>query len=219
VIVRLTSGFLVAGSLSVLGFAGGTTAAAQGAAPAAALKPVAVAGSKVALTPENTSIGFTGTHKGPKPDPRIGGFEKFAGTAEVDPATKALKSATVEIQTDSLWTQFGKLTTHLKSPDFFDTREQPTARFVTTKVTPGAKAGEAMISGDLTLHGVTKPVTFPATVVVNDGGLTVAGSFKINRSQYGMDRLLDQVNNEVAVTVAVGKKTQKAPPAPAPRPR
>jgi polyisoprenoid-binding protein YceI len=260
VIVRLSRGFLIVASLSVLGCTEeGTSASPTDATPAApaagsptpspaatssteaapaspdtnaaaaapaaeatpaaapaGLKPVAAADGKVALTPENTSIGFVGTHMGPKPDPRTGGFEKFSGTAEVDPATKTLKSATLEIQTDSVWTQFGKLTTHLKTPDFFDVREHPTAKFVTKTITPGAQPGEATIAGDLTLHGVTKPVSFPAKVDVGDGGLTVSGSFTLDRSQFGMDKMLDRVNKDVTVTVAVGKKTEKlaaaAPP-------
>jgi len=65
-------------------------------------KPVPIAASTVALTPENTSIGFVGTHAGGPPNPRVGGFERFTGTAEVDGASKALKSALVEIQTDTL---------------------------------------------------------------------------------------------------------------------
>ena len=107
---------------------------------------------------------------------------------------------------------------HLRAtPDFFDAREHPTARFVTKSVSPGAQPGEATISGDLTLHGVTKPVSFPAKVDVSDHGVTITGSFDLDRSEFGMDKLLDRVNKEVKVTVAVGQKTEKLPRAPGPR--
>jgi len=172
-------------------------------------KPVPIAAGTVALTPENTSIGFVGTHAGGPPNPRVGGFERFTGTAEVDAASKALKSASVEIQTDSLWTPIPQLTTHLKSPDFFDAREHPAARFKSTSIsTDGAKTGEYTIKGDLTLLETTKPVSFPAKVEISDAGLTLTGSFTLDRTEFGMDRVQDRVQKEVTVTIAVGKKTE-----------
>ena len=188
------------------------------AAPTAAgaavdvLTPVPVASGKVALTPENTSIGFVGTHVGARPDPRVGGFERFTGTAEVDPASKALKSASVEIQTDSLWTQLPPLTTHLKSPDFFDAREHPIARFQTKSVVANDKQpGNCTITGDLTVLAKTKEVSFPAKVDVSDSGLTMSGSFSVDRTELGMDRVQDRVQKEVTITVAIGKKTAPLP--------
>ena len=176
------------------------------------LTPVPVASGKVALTPENTSIGFVGTHVGARPDPRVGGFERFTGTAEVDPASKALKSASVEIQTDSLWTQLPPLTTHLKSPDFFDAHEHPIARFQTKSVVANDKQpGSCTITGDLTVLAKTKEVSFPAKVDVSDSGLTVTGSFTLDRTELGMDRVQDRVQKEVTITVAIGKKTAPLP--------
>src|SRR5688572_29796372 len=81
-------------------------------------------GTRISLGPENAKIQFVGTHVGPKPDPkaRTGGFERFTGEAVVDPASKTLKSVSIDIETASLWTQVGgKLTNHLNSEDFFDT--------------------------------------------------------------------------------------------------
>lgn len=171
--------------------------------------PVPIADGRVQLSPENTNIGFVGTHTGAKPDPRIGGFEKFQGVAEVDPATKTLKSASVEIQTDSIWTQFDKLSTHLKSPDFFDTRTYPTARFQSTSMAPATgDQGTHTINGNLTLHGTTRPVSFPARVEITDAGLTLVANLKLDRTQFGMDRMTDGVEKTVTITIAVGQKTQ-----------
>ncbi len=180
------------------------------AAPAAAgeLTPVPIAAGKATLTPENTSIGFVGTHVGAKPDPRTGGFAQFTGTAEVDPMSKTLKSASVEIKTDSLWTQIPPLTGHLKSPDFFDTQKHPTAQFLSKGVAPiPDKPGEFTMTGTLTLLGKANELSFPVKVNVGDSGLTLSGSFTLDRTIFGMDRVQDKVEKGVTVTLAIGKKT------------
>jgi polyisoprenoid-binding protein YceI len=167
---------------------------------------VPVSGGAAALSPENTKIQFVCAHSGAKPDPRTGGFAKFSGKADVDPATKSLKSVAVEIDTTSLFTEIDKLTTHLKSADFFEVRQHPTARFVSTKVTPG-KEGQATITGKLTLHGVTKEISFPATVEVTGSGLALQSKFSIDRTQFGMDYGQGKVENKVDLTVVIGEKT------------
>src|SRR3954447_22678929 len=96
----------------------------------------AVTGGVATISPENTKIQFVCAHVGAKPDPRKGGFGKFNGKAVVD--GKALKSVSLEIDTASLFTEFDMLTTHLKSPDFFEVRRFPTARFESTKIESGA---------------------------------------------------------------------------------
>jgi polyisoprenoid-binding protein YceI len=185
-------------------------AATAPAASAGELTPVPVADGKAILTPDNTSIGFVGTHTGLKPDPRTGGFALFTGNAEVDTAGKTLKSASVEIKTDSLWTQIPPLTGHLKSPDFFNTQKHPTARFVSKSIAPiPAQASDQFtITGDLTLLGTTKEVSFPAKVNIGDSGLTLSGSFTLDRTEFGMDRVQDKVQKGVTITLAIGKKTE-----------
>jgi len=173
----------------------------------AAAEPAPIAGGKAALSPDNTKINFVGTHAAPKkPDPRTGGFAKFKGEAVVD--GKALKSVSVDIETESLWTEIGgRLTNHLKSADFLEVREHPTAKFVSTKIESAAD-GKAKITGNLTLHGQTKEVSFPATVAVTDKGLTLASEFKIDRTNWGINYEPNQVVKEVTLKIAIGEKTQ-----------
>lgn len=70
----------------------------------------------------------------------------------------------------------GKLIGHLKSDDFFSVEKHPKATFKITNVTPikGAKAGSANynVAGDLTIKGITKPITFPAQVAVTGNTVT-----------------------------------------------
>jgi polyisoprenoid-binding protein YceI len=174
-----------------------------------AASPVAVQSGKATLSPENTHLQFVCAHRrAEKPDPRTGTFAKFTGQAEVDAAAKSLKSLSIDIETNSLSTEFGKLTSHLKSQDFFDTREHPKASFKSTKITAGTKPGEYTITGDLTLHGVTKPIKAPATVSFSDKGFTLDSKFAIDRSEFGMNFGPDQVENTVSLTFIVGQKNK-----------
>jgi len=160
---------------------------------------VPLQGGTANLSPQNTKIQFICAHVGARPDPRKGGFSKFTGKAQVE--GNALKSLTVEIDTASIGTEFEKLTNHLKSPDFFEVRKYPTAKFESTKIDAGS------ITGTLTLHGVTKEITFPAKVEVNDAGLTVNAEFTLDRSEFGMTYDPKKVENKVSMTVVVGERT------------
>lgn len=172
---------------------------------------VTISDGTAELTPANTHIGWVGTHAGEKPDPRVGSFEKFTGTAEVDIEAKSLKSVSVDIETASLKSEFDKLTTHLNSQDFFDTREYPTATFKSTKIE--GTGAETTVTGDLTMHGVTKEISFPATVTVTDAGLAVQAEFTIDRTEFEVGKGMDRVEKDVTIEVTVGKDTISDQPA------
>jgi len=164
---------------------------------------VPLSGGAAALSPQNTKLQFVCAHVGAKPDPRKGSFAKFTGKAQVD--GQALKSLTVEIDTTSITTEFEKLTTHLKSPDFFDVRRFPTAKFESTKITPGS--GSSQVTGKLTMHGVTKEISFPATVEIGPSGLALKSEFTLDRSDFGINFDPKKVENKVSLTVVVGEKS------------
>jgi polyisoprenoid-binding protein YceI len=182
------------------------SSAAAGPSAAGDLSPVPLEAGAVALTPENTRIQFIGTHVGERPDPRIGTFQRFTGKLEADSAAKSLKSVQVEIEVDSIQTEFGKLTNHLKSPDFLEARQYPMASFQSTSIAPGSGEGQWEITGNLTLHGVTKEIRFPATVSFADGGFTLRSEFAIHRSEFGMTWGQERVHDKVAMTVTIGQR-------------
>ena len=161
--------------------------------------PVVAAETKYALTGENTKVEFTGTKKGGKHD---GGFKKLTGSATTDGG--AVKAIEVEIDTDSLYSDAEGLTKHLKNPDFFNVKENPKASFKTTKIEKTDKG--TAVTGDLTMLGKTKALTFPATVTEKDGTLTLKSEFKIKRSEWGMSFGLDRVDDEVSLKVNVAAK-------------
>jgi polyisoprenoid-binding protein YceI len=72
----------------------------------------------------------------------------------------------------------------LKSPDFFDVARVPTATFRSTEIR--AEGEGHTITGDLTLHGVTKRISFPATLAVTDAQISANAEFSINRQDFGI---------------------------------
>ena len=80
-----------------------------------------------------------------------------------------------------------KLDGHLKSPDFFDVAKFPEAKFEITSVTEGTEAGKVTIAGNLTLRGVTKNITFPATVTeVSATAVKASADFNVLREDWGI---------------------------------
>jgi len=81
-----------------------------------------------------------------------------------------------------------KLTGHLKSEDFFSVEKNPTSTFTISKVTPiaKAKAGEPnyTLTGNLTIKGITNPITFPATVKVNGDAAEAMAKIEIDRIKW-----------------------------------
>jgi polyisoprenoid-binding protein YceI len=98
------------------------------------------------------------------------------GTFEMD-----MKNLTVEDITDA--GSNAKLTGHLKSDDFFSVEKygKSTLKIKSVKSTGG---NNHEITGDLTIKGITKPVTFPATVITNNGTITTTAEIKFDRTHY-----------------------------------
>ena len=156
-----------------------TSEASQTASPARAAQ-----GQKYLITPQNSKVEFigakvTGHHNG--------SFGDFSG--EIDDAGNVEQShVSITIKADSLTTDTPDLTKHLKTPDFFDVAKFPQATFVSTAIKPGGDKGAShTVTGNLTLHGVTKSITFPATINVTPDLATVDADFSINRKDFGIN--------------------------------
>lgn len=109
------------------------------------------------LDPSHTRIGFSARHA--MVTKVRGHFDQFEGTAHVDTVTPANSSVTVTIAAASVTTGNEQRDGHLKTPDFFDIANHPQITFVSTNVE--RDGSEWAITGDLTINGVTKPVTIP----------------------------------------------------------
>ena len=145
----------------------------------------------------------TGSHSG--------GFKSFTAEAIVDPAKKTLLDFSATIDMNSTWSDNDNLTGHLKNQDFFDVPKFPTSEFRTTKVAAGGDAklagSNTMITGNLTLHGVTKQIAFPAKVeVAESGAVKLESEFAINRKDFGIvygGKADDLIRDEVVIKLAV----------------
>jgi polyisoprenoid-binding protein YceI len=90
-----------------------------------------------------------------------GQFNKITGSLEFDPHQVAAAAVAVEIDADSIYTGVEKRDLHLKSPDFLYVENYPTITFKSTRVEPDG-LDRALVHGDLTLRGVTRPVVLDA---------------------------------------------------------
>ena len=157
--------------------------AVTGEAQQAPSAPPALAQTYV-ITPENSKIEFvgskvTGSHNG--------SFQKFSGEVHYT-GDVTTSHVTITMETDSLTTDTPDLTKHLKTADFFDVAKYPQAKFESTAIkTGGDKGASHTITGNLTLHGATKSVTFPATIAVAADAITVDSTFAINRKDFGIN--------------------------------
>ncbi len=155
-------------------------AVVEEAAPEPPPEPEAAAEATVYALSSDSTIGFvgakvTGTHDG--------GFEKFEGTVSVTDGTPEGSSVEVTIDATSLWSDNEKLTGHLKSADFFAVEKFPTASFKSTEIAK-AEEGGYTLTGNLDLHGVTKQISFPASIEVTEAGFTANAEFSINRMDF-----------------------------------
>jgi polyisoprenoid-binding protein YceI len=131
-----------------------------------------------------------------------GSFQKFEGSFTLDAAKPEASSVTVTAQASSITTGNDGRDKHLSGPDFFDVEKFPTLTFKSTKV---VKKGDNVyeVTGDLTIHGVTKPVTFEFNLSGPAPGMkgeTRAGgdtAFIIKRSDFGMDKMVGPIGDEV----------------------
>lgn len=138
-------------------------------------------GSALAISSENSKIEFTGSKVTGKHD---GGFKSFKGLIDLVDEKPEKSKVAVEIDMTSVFTDADGLTKHLQTGDFFEVEKNPTASFASTKIEP-AGSGYS-VTGDLTLRGVKKSVTFPATITVTPDDVAVKAEFSINRKDFGI---------------------------------
>lgn len=202
--------YLAPAALVLATLAIGPVVAQNAPALPGALDPARVQAGTYTVDPAHTQVAFTVNHFGF--NNYVGLFGEVTGSLTIDPAQPEKASLSVEIPMNEARTSSTKLDAHLKTPDFLDTAQFPTAKFVSTGVKVDGMTAE--ITGNLTLHGVTKPVTLeaqftgagthPMNKKLNVG---FSGTTSIKRSDFGMTKYIPLVSDEVklAITVAFEK--------------
>ena len=173
----------------------------------------AQAADKYDIDPTHTQVEFTYSHMGFSNI--TGRFDTVQGEFLFDPADPTKSSVNITIPVESISTGVDKLDEHLLKADFFDATQFPTATFKSTGVT-AAGEGALKVAGDLTIHGVTRPVVLDVTI--NQFGehpmrkVPAAGfdaTTTIKRSDFGVGAYAPNVSDEVKIritTEATGEK-------------
>jgi polyisoprenoid-binding protein YceI len=158
------------------------------------------------LDPGHTQVIFGWNHFGfSNPTAQFG---KVDGTLEFDAANPTKSSVNVTIPLSSVNSNVDKLNEHLQSPDFFDAAKYPDAVFKSTKVEKGASESQLKVTGNLTLHGVTKPVVLDVTInKVGEHPMRKApaagfdASTTIKRTEFGIGKYAPMVSDDIKIHI------------------
>ena len=168
--------------------------------------PAQIPAGTYAVDPNHTQVGWRVSHMGFSN--YAGGFSDVSGSLTLDPKNPAAAKLSVKIPVTSVTTTSDKLTGELKGDQWLDAGKFPEMTFVSTKVTPAGK-DHAKVTGDLTLHGVTKPVTLDVTLVgagtnplnkKTTVGFEATGTVK--RSEFGVKTYVPLIGDELHLTIA-----------------
>jgi polyisoprenoid-binding protein YceI len=175
------------------------------------------------IDPSHSNVGFSIRHFFSKVPGR---FKTYEGTITLDPKDLSKTLVDVTIDTASIDTGNGDRDSHLQSADFFDAAKFPKTTFKSTSVTPKGTT-KATLKGDLTMHGVTKPVTLEAEVL----GLSPAragfeAKTTINRQDFGIswNKVVEGggsvLSDDVEITINIeGVRPKPATPPATPEPK
>jgi polyisoprenoid-binding protein YceI len=167
----------------------------------------AFAAQKYEIDQNHTYVTFTYNHFGFS-NP-VGKLEKVSGDLRLDTADLTQSSVNVTLPLDGLHTGVPKLDDHLRSPDFFDAAKYPDITFKSTRVEKVGSDG-LKISGEMTAHGITKPVVLDAKInKIGDNPMLKKPSAgfeadtTIKRSDFGVDKYAPGVSDEVHVHISL----------------
>lgn len=206
--------FVVSSALAVVLIGSAAAVVAQMPPPPGKKDPALVTAGTYALEPGHTQVFFSYRHFGLTDNMGvISGDTSGTGSLTIDPKSPSAAKVSVELPVKTIRTTIAKLDEEFLSEKFFDVAKFPTAKFVSTGVK--ADGNNAEISGDLTIHGVTKPVVLSAAfdaAGVNPFSkkLTVSfnGTTTIKRSDFGIGAAVPLVGDEVELKIVAAFEKQ-----------
>jgi polyisoprenoid-binding protein YceI len=133
-----------------------------------------------------------------------GSFKTMDGSVEFDEVNIEATEFNLKIDVKSISTGNGMMNKKSQTAEWFDAAKFPFAKFKSTKVTK--KGAELSIVGDLTIKGITKQYTIPATYSKNGEQLTFKGTFNVNRIEFKVGHKSDVVPDLMKVTFQVPVK-------------
>jgi polyisoprenoid-binding protein YceI len=144
-------------------------------------------------------------------------FSQGEGTLEFDPMHPTAASVTVKIPLSTMNTGVPDLDDDFRSADFFDTARFPIATFKSTKVEKGMKPDHLDVTGDLDLHGITKPLTLDVAIIKmgtnprsNLATVGFEATTTLKRSDFGIGKFIPQVGDEISIQIIAQAVDAKA---------
>jgi polyisoprenoid-binding protein YceI len=180
---------------------------ATAAAQAPATSPAAAPAGNWQIDPNHTAAEFSVRHLGVSTVRGV--FSKVTGSAQFDPADPSKTSLDATIDASTVDTRVDMRNNDLRSPHFFDVAKYPTITFH-SKSTKVSEPGKLLITGDLTMHGVTKEVvldvdgpTAPIKDPMGKRRMGASATTKIARADFGISAAPEVVGAEVSITIDV----------------
>lgn len=160
------------------------------------------------LDPNHSSAQFSVRHLGVSTV--RGAFTKVSGTVKYDANDVSKSSIQATIDANSVDTRVEMRDNDLRSPNFFDVQKYPTITFVSKKV-EAAGTGKLKVTGDLTIHGVTREVVLdvdgPSAPIKDPMGKGMragaSATTKVNRSDFGVSGRAGMVGDEISITLDI----------------
>jgi polyisoprenoid-binding protein YceI len=169
--------------------------------------PVSAAEVAYTLDPAHTETQFSWAHLGYS-HPGAG-FDDISGSLRWNTDDMSKSSVTVSIAVDSIHTHVPALDQELRSAKFFDTGKYPKIMFASTRVERSRYANRFKVTGDLTVHGVTRPVVLDVTLnqtgvypMLNVPAMGFAATTSFKRSDFGVGFGVPMVGDEIRVQIS-----------------
>jgi polyisoprenoid-binding protein YceI len=139
----------------------------------------------------------------------VGVFHDWHGNLKMPSDNFQDATLTLDIDADSVTTGSGMKDKHVKDKNFFDVKDYPTIQFVSKSITAGTDPGDFTMEGDLTLRGITKPVTLKVILLPELAGhIRISAEFEFNRRDFGMthnvplNKVADTIKVEIALALS-----------------
>lgn len=152
-------------------------------------------GSAVKFKIKNLGVSITGE------------FTGLTARINFDPSNLGVSALEASVDANSINTGIDLRDDHLRKEEYFDVKNHPRIKFVSTKITAGSR-GSYTVYGNLSMKGITREISFPFTAVPQSGGFLFSGEFKINRRDFKVGgssiTLADNLTVILSVSAAKG---------------
>ena len=150
--------------------------------------------SEVSFRIKNFGIGVNGSFKG------------LEGKIHFDAKNLTSSSFEASVDASTVNTGIDLRNSHLRKEEYFDVKNYPRIKFVSTKISASKKEGEYVVVGKLTIKKTTKEISFPFTAETEKDGIRFKGEFKLNRLDFEVGSSSFSLSDNLTVSLSVFAK-------------